>query len=61
MTVLHMLMLTIDAMAAFMGMLDLEFVGGVLKDFKLGFTVQKLLDYKLDGAVAVGWEYVQVV
>ena len=49
-------------MAAFMGMLGLEFVGGVIEGFlSWDVTGSEATGYKLDGAVAVGWEYVQVV
>ena len=54
--------LPIDAMAAFMGMLGLEFVGGVIADFfSWDVTGSEASGYNLEGALAVGWEYVQVV
>jgi len=54
--------LPIDAMAAFMGMLGLEFVGGFIADFfSWDVTGSEASGYNLEGALAVGWEYVQVV
>ena len=54
--------LPIDAMAAFMSMLGLEFVGGVIEYFfSMDVTGSEATGYNLDGALAVGWEYVQVV
>ncbi|KRO88122.1 MAG: hypothetical protein ABR90_00925 [Cryomorphaceae bacterium BACL29 MAG-121220-bin8] len=53
--------LPVDAMAAFMGMLGLEFVGGFIADFfSWDVTGSEATGYNLDGALAVGWEYVQV-
>lgn len=50
------------AMAAFMGMLGLEFVGGFIADFfSWDVTGSEASGYNLEGALAVGWEYVQVV
>ena len=54
--------LPVDAMAAFMGMLGLEFVGGFIADFfSWDVTGSEASGYSLEGALAVGWEYVQVV
>lgn len=51
-----------DAMAAFMGMLGLEFVGGVIDGFlNWDVTGSEASGYTVDGALAVGWEFVQVV
>ena len=51
-----------SAMAAFMGMLGLEFVGGVIEGFlSWDVTGSEASGYTVDGALAVGWEFVQVV
>tara|TARA_B100000787_G_C16176557_1_gene289356 strand:- start:697 stop:1473 length:777 start_codon:yes stop_codon:yes gene_type:complete len=53
--------LPVDAMAAFMSMLGLEFVGGFIADFfAWDITGSEATGYNLNGALAVGWEYVQV-
>ena len=50
------------AMAAFMGMLGLEFVGGVIEGFLTwDVTGSEASGYNLGGALAVGFEFVQVV
>jgi len=53
--------LPIDAMAAFMSMLGLEFVGGIIEGFfNWDVTGSEAAGYNLEGALAVGWEFVQV-
>ena len=53
--------LPVDAMAAFMSMLGLDFVGGFIGDFfAWDVTGSEATGYNLDGALAVGWQYVQV-
>ncbi|MFQ3341861.1 MAG: hypothetical protein ACKVJS_06060 [Flavobacteriales bacterium] len=53
--------LPVDAMAAFMSMLGLDFVGGVIEYFfNMDVTGSEVAGYSLESAVAVGWEYVQV-
>ena len=54
--------LPIDAMAAFMGMLGLEFIGGFLNDFfTWDLATSDATGHNLDAVFAVGWKYVQVV
>jgi len=54
--------LPVDAMAAFMAMLGLEFVGGFIADFfSWDITVDGALGYNLESFVAVAKEYIQVV
>ena len=54
--------LPIDAMAAFMGMLGLEFVGGFIADFfNWNVTGGEVSGYNLGSVVVLGWEFVQVV
>jgi len=49
-------------MAAFMGMLGLEFVGGFIADFfSWSVTAGEVSGYNLDSVVVLGWEFVQVV
>jgi hypothetical protein len=50
------------AMTAFMGMLGLGFVDGVIEGFlNWDVTGSEASGYTIDGALAVGWEFVQVV
>lgn len=54
--------LPVDAMAAFMGMLGLEFVGGFIADFfSWSVTAGEVSGYNLESAIVLGWEFVQVV
>jgi hypothetical protein len=54
--------LPVDAMAAFMGMLGLEFVGGFIADFfSWDITVDGAAGFDLEGIVIIGKEYIQVV
>ena len=54
--------LPVDAMAAFMGMLGLEFVGGFIADFfNWSVTAGEVSGYNLESAIVLGWEFVQVV
>ena len=54
--------LPVDAMAAFMGMLGLEFIGGFLNDFfTWDLATSDATGHNLDAVFAVGWKYVQVV
>ena len=52
--------LPIDATAAFMGMIGLEFVGNVLNDWNAWSVVQDVTPQSLGGLVSVGWGYVEV-
>ena len=54
--------LPIDATATFMEMVSLDFVGGFINDFfEWDLTGSEASGYNIEGAVAVGWEYVQVI
>ena len=52
--------LPIDATAAFMGMIGLEFVGNVLNDWNAWSVVEDVSPQSLGGLVSVGWGYVEV-
>ena len=54
--------LPIDATATFLEMVKLDFVGGVINDFfNWDLTGSTATGYTIDGIVAVGWEYAQVI
>ena len=54
--------LPIDATATFLEMIRLDFVGGVVNDFfNWDLTGSDATGYTINGLVAVGWEYVQVI
>ena len=54
--------LPIDATATFMEMVKLDFVGGFINDFfEWNLAGSDASGYSIEGAVAVGWEYVQVI
>ncbi len=53
--------LPINATAEFLSMVNLDFIGGVLNDFNTWeVTGSNASGYNIPGALAVGWEYVQV-
>ena len=54
--------LPIDATATFLEMVKLDFIGGVISDFfNWDLTGSTASGYSIDGIVAVGWEYAQVI
>ena len=54
--------LPLDATAAFIEMIRLDFVGGVISDFfNWDLTGSEASGYSIDGLVAVGYEYAQVI
>lgn len=54
--------LPLDATATFIEMIRLDFVGGVISDFfNWDLTGSEASGYNIDGLVAVGYEYVQVI
>ena len=54
--------LPLDATATFIEMIRLDFVGGVISDFfSWDLTGSEASGYTIDGLVAVGYEYAQVI
>ena len=54
--------LPIDATATFLEMIKLDFIGGVISDFfSWDLTGSTATGYTIDGIVAVGYEYAQVI
>ena len=54
--------LPLDATGAFIEMIRLDFVGGVISDFfSWDLTGSEASGYTIDGLVAVGYEYAQVI
>ena len=54
--------LPLDATATFIEMITLDFVGGVISDFfSWDLTGSEASGYTIDGLVAVGYEYAQVI
>ena len=54
--------LPLEATATFLEMVRLDYVGGIISDFfSWDLTGSDATGYTIDGLVAVGWEYAQVI